>query len=136
MVLDETMQKLGFMKYLGAFSITKNSKQMLASLNYAAQLLNEPDNMVVIFPQGKLYSNFVDEVKFEKGLARIMEQATANFQYVLAATFVENFEHKKPSVYVGLKACNKTDFNTLGELNEAYQQHYKLTRLQHTRIIV
>src|SRR6187402_1867328 len=40
MVLEETVQKVGFIKYMGAFSINKNSRDMVASLNYAAQLLN------------------------------------------------------------------------------------------------
>jgi hypothetical protein len=135
MVLDETIQKAGFMKYFGAFPIKKNSKQVIASLNYAAQLLDDPDNMVVIFPQGKLYSNFVDEVKFEKGLSKIIT-SQANFQYVLAATFIENFEHKKPSVYIGLKTMDKNEIDGLIQLQTAYQQHYQSTKLQQTRITV
>ena len=135
MVLDETIQKFGFMRYIGAFSVNKNSMQVMASLHYAAQLLDNPGNLVVIFPQGKLYSNFVDEVKFEKGLSKIIT-SPANFQYVLAATFVENFEHKKPSVYVGLKTMDKNEIDGLTQLQTAYQQHYQSTKLQQTRITV
>jgi hypothetical protein len=58
MVIEETVQKVSFFKYMGAFSVNKNSREMLASLNYAAELLNDPQNLVLIFPQGKLYSNF------------------------------------------------------------------------------
>jgi 1-acyl-sn-glycerol-3-phosphate acyltransferase len=136
MVLDETMRQVGFMKYLGAFSVTKNSKELMASLNYAAELLNDTDNMVVIFPQGKLYSNFVDDVQFEKGLSKIITLATADYQYVLAATFIENFEHKKPSVYINLKTVDKIEIEDPQQLREVYQQHYQSTKSSQTRITV
>lgn len=135
MVLEESMQKISFLKYLGSFSVAKNSRQMMESLDYAAQLLNDPDNMVVIFPQGKLYSNLVDEVKFEKGLARIAAQAKAGFQYVLAATFAENFQYKKPTVYSYLKVC-QSETVVVDELQNTYQQHYKKSRQHQTTITV
>ncbi|MBW4891265.1 lysophospholipid acyltransferase family protein [Mucilaginibacter sp. HMF5004] len=136
MVLNDTMQKVGFMKYLGAFSVTKNSREVIGSLDYAAGLLNENNNMVVIFPQGKLYSNFVDRVEFEKGLSRITAQAPANFQYVLSASFIEHFQYKKPSVFMGLKVLDKADIATPEQLHSIYQQHYQLTKSQQTRTTV
>src|SRR6478735_3118551 len=84
MVIEETVKEVSFFKYVGAFSVNKNSRDMLASLNYAAELLNDPENMVLIFPQGKLYSNFINEIIYEKGLSRIIEKAYGQFQTVLA----------------------------------------------------
>src|SRR4051812_2721134 len=49
MVIEETMQRVFFFKYMGAFSINKNSREMLDSLHYAAELLNNPENLVLIF---------------------------------------------------------------------------------------
>ncbi|WP_040625747.1 lysophospholipid acyltransferase family protein [Mucilaginibacter paludis] len=135
MVLEDTMQKLSFLKYLGSFSVAKNSRQILQSLDYAADLLNDPDNMVVIFPQGKLYSNFVDDVHFEKGVTHIARKAKANFQYVLAATFIENFQYKKPAVNVYLKVFN-VDNIAPDQLQQQYQQHYQKSKQQQTAITV
>jgi hypothetical protein len=39
MVIEETVQKVSFFKYVGAFSVSKNSRDMLASLDYAAELI-------------------------------------------------------------------------------------------------
>jgi hypothetical protein len=65
-------------------------------------LLNDPENLVLIFPQGKLFSNFIDEVSFEKGLVKILQGVTGKFQTVYAATFIEGLQYKKPSVNVYL----------------------------------
>jgi 1-acyl-sn-glycerol-3-phosphate acyltransferase len=135
MVLEESMRKLRFLKYLGSFSVVKNSKSVLESLDYAAWLLNDTDNLVVIFPQGKLYSNFVDDISFEKGVAYIASKAKPNFQYALAATFTENFEHKKPTAHIYLKALSVNDIMPQ-EIASQYQQHYKTAKQQQTSIIV
>lgn len=136
MVLEETMQKVGIFKYLGGFSVAKNSKQVLEALSFAAGLLNDGNNMVVIFPQGKLHSNFVDEIGFEKGVFRIAAQAKPDFQYVFAASFTENFEHKKPSVFCSLTVFHSNDFTTLEELRKAYQQHYMAAKTTQTNITI
>ena len=64
MVREDTTVQLQYLKYGGAFSINKKSRDMLQSLDYAAELLNDPQNLVLIFPQGKLYSNFVKRHPF------------------------------------------------------------------------
>lgn len=135
MVLEESMRKLGFLKYLGSFSVVKNSREVIASLNYAAELLSDPHNMVVIFPQGKLYSNFIDELHFEKGVSHIAAKAKATFQYVFAATFIENFAHKKPTAHIYLKNLNVDDLAT-DEVFGQYQNHYRASKEQQTSITV
>ena len=64
MLLEETSIRIPILKYSGAFSINKRSRDIIKSLDYAAKLLNDPENMVLIFPQGKYYSNFVNDVEF------------------------------------------------------------------------
>jgi 1-acyl-sn-glycerol-3-phosphate acyltransferase len=135
MVLEESMQKMDFLKYLGSFSVVKNSRQALESLDYAAELLNDPNNIVVIFPQGKLYSNFVDELSFEKGVSHIATKAKGDFQYVFATTFTENFEHKKPTAHIYLKALSVDEIKP-DEIEEQYRQHYQTAKQQQTSIIV
>ncbi|MGN6179999.1 MAG: 1-acyl-sn-glycerol-3-phosphate acyltransferase, partial [Mucilaginibacter sp.] len=75
MILEESMHKYWPFKYAGAFSVKKGSRNVVESLNYAASLLDDPQNLVLIYPQGKLYSNFVTRVNFENGVMRIIEKA-------------------------------------------------------------
>jgi 1-acyl-sn-glycerol-3-phosphate acyltransferase len=134
MVIEETVQKVSFFKYLGAFSVSKNSRDMLASLNYASKLLNDPQNLVLIFPQGKLYSNFTDKVSFEKGLSRIMETAAGKFQTVMAATFIENLQYKKPTASVYLKAVSRIESEDTPQ--GIYQKHYNFSKLSQVQNII
>ena len=135
-VLKETMKKVKFFKYLGAFSVNKNSRTVMQSLAYAAQLLNDPPNLVVIFPQGKLYSNFITRVNFEKGVMKVLKQADNKFQLITAVTFVENLGYKKPSANVYLQTIPPTKFENISELNDIYQQHYNAARQQQTEIVL
>ncbi len=108
---------------------------MLESLNYAAELLNQPGNLLLMFPQGKLYSNFVNRVHFEQGLLKIMKKAEGKFQLLFAATFIQYLKHKKPSVTVYLKTEDERySDKSIDELQSAYQQHYDAGKLQQTEI--
>lgn len=137
MILEDTARREGMLRYAGAFSVSKNSRDILQSLNYAAQLLHKPGNLVLMFPQGKLYSNFVKNIHFEKGLQRIISKADGKFQLVFAATFVQYFKHKKPSATVYFKKATENYASAdLIQLQSAYQQHYETSKLQQTEIVI
>jgi 1-acyl-sn-glycerol-3-phosphate acyltransferase len=135
MILEESMHRYAMFKYGGMFSVKKNSRDILKSLDYAAKLLDDPANLVLIYPQGRLHSNFVEHIHFEKGVLNIIKAAQAQFQLVFAAAFVQYFKHTKPTATVYLKA-ETTDFAAkyLTELQSAYQQHYDTSKLLQTEI--
>jgi len=128
MVLEETIIKHGFLKYVGSFSVSKNSRSMLETLKYAGNLLNDPQNLVVIFPQGKLYSNFINAINFEKGLDRIVGFSQQKFNYVFAASFTEGFSEPKPTVFIYLKNSAAANFAGLAAVQSAYQTHYQQSK--------
>ncbi|AMR30339.1 hypothetical protein A0256_02360 [Mucilaginibacter sp. PAMC 26640] len=135
MILQETATRSGILRYGGAFSVSKNSKDLIRSLDYAAELLAEPGNLVLMFPQGKLYSNFVQKVNFEKGILRIIKKAEGKFQLIFAATFIQYFKHKQPNATVYLKAESTSYANkTIDDLQTAYQQHYDISKKHETEI--
>lgn len=133
MVLEESMHKYPTFKYAGAFSVKRGSREVIRSLDYAAKLLDDPQNLVLIFPQGKLYSNFVTRINFEKGVMRVIEQAAGKFQLVFAAAFIQYFRSTKPTATVYLKPAGES-FTTLAELQAAYQQFYDEKKLEQTEI--
>ena len=107
----------------------------MESLAYSAELLNDPQNLVLIFPQARLYSNFVDEVHFERGLLKVIKQAAGKFQYVFAATFIEYFQHKKPTINVYVQKSVEEP-TTIEELKNLYGQHYQSAKLLQTKIVL
>ncbi|QEM14295.1 lysophospholipid acyltransferase family protein [Mucilaginibacter rubeus] len=133
MILEETARKERFLKYVGAFSVKKDSKSILQSLDYAAALLADPANLVLMFPQGKLYANFVTNINFEKGVMRIIEKAAGNFQIIFASTFIQYFKHKKPTATVYLKSEPENYAGkSIDKLQAAYQRHYEASKLLQT----
>jgi len=90
---------------------------------------------VLIYPQGKLYSNFVNEVHFENGVSRIIKQAQGKFQLIFAAAFIQYFKHKKPTATVYLENMNESFADkSIDELQSAYQQYYSASKKLQTEI--
>ncbi|WP_184548521.1 lysophospholipid acyltransferase family protein [Mucilaginibacter sp. FT3.2] len=132
MVEKKTVHMLHYLKFAGAFSVTKKSRDIIESLDHAARLLDDPQNLVLIFPQGKLFSNYVDDVHFDKGAFRIMLKAQGKFQLIFAATFIQYFKHKKSTATVYLQS-DDTTYTNIAQLKQAYQQHYSSSKLLQTQ---
>ena len=136
MVSEENYIKVSFLKYLGAFPIKTKPKQLIESLQYAGQLLTDSNNLVLIFPQGKLHSNHEEEITFQKGLMHVINSSQGKFQYLFAATFVDYFQSRKPSVYCYLSVWEARENISLELIKNSYNTHYQTSRKQHTRITV
>lgn len=136
MVSDENYKSVFFLKFLGAFPIKRQSKQVIESLKYAGELLNEPENLVLIFPQGRLHSNHQEEIEFQKGLVHVINSSQRKFQYLFAASFVDYFQNRKPSVYIYLNTWKGNEYISLQLIKSAYNKHYQTSRQQHNRITV
>lgn len=125
MVLEETVVKVKFFKYIGAFSIQKNAKSLIASLDYAGKLLDNPDNLVLIFPQGELYSSHISSINFEKGLSKIIASSKKQFQYLFAAILIDYFDQRKPSATVFLENWEAQEYTSLQVIKSAFNRHYE-----------
>jgi 1-acyl-sn-glycerol-3-phosphate acyltransferase len=137
MILQETAQKVGALRYGGAFSVKRGSRSMVNSLDYAARLLEDPANLVLMFPQGRLFSNFVEKVKFEKGIMKLITKSRTNCQVIFAAAFIQYLRHKKPAVTIYLKKeDNVGEGITIDDLQNSYQQHYNSSKLSQTEIVI
>jgi len=72
MMLFPELEKRRFLRFIGAFSIRKNHKSILESLHYSLELLEKP-NSVLVFPQGRLESQFVSPLHLEKGILYLIK---------------------------------------------------------------
>ncbi len=134
MVLQDTAEKVKFLKYLGAFSIQRNAKSLIESLDYAGKLLDNPANLVLIFPQGELYSSHSASIQFEKGVSRIIAASKKQFQYVFATILTDYFDRRKPSVQVYLEHWEAQEYNSLQVIKSAYNKHYEQALKQQTEV--
>ncbi|MES3017071.1 MAG: lysophospholipid acyltransferase family protein [Bacteroidota bacterium] len=128
MITEENYEKVWFLKYLGCFSVKKNSRSIIETLEFAGRLLDDTDNLVLIFPQGKLYSNHTDDIQFQKGLMNMINISKKKFQYIFAANFVDYFEHRKASLTCYLQDWEGAEFTSLQLIKSAYNKHYEASR--------
>lgn len=136
LVTEENYHAHGFLKYLGAFSVKKQSRSMIETLEYAGKLLNDPANLVVIFPQGKLFSSHCDEVLFEKGLMNVINSSDRKFQYLFVALLVDYFQFKKPTAKAYLQTWEGAEFTSLQLIKSEYNKHYSQAKRSQNQEIV
>lgn len=136
MVLQDTAEKVKFLKYLGAFSVQKNAKSIVKSLDYAGELLDNPENLVLIFPQGELHSAHVSSISFEKGVTRIISASKKQFQYIFAAVLIDYFDKRKPTVTTHLQIWEAQEYASLQVIKIAYNKHYENAIKQQTEVKV
>ncbi|MBB5396242.1 lysophospholipid acyltransferase family protein [Mucilaginibacter sp. AK015] len=126
MMQEDHLQKRMLLNLFGGFSINRSSREMIKSLQYAAGLLNHPENLVVVFPQGELISNHTTEIKVEKGIERLIKNIKGPCQIVYNCALIDYFESLKPSVYFHLFDCGvagEVSFDELtAKINAFHQQ--------------
>jgi 1-acyl-sn-glycerol-3-phosphate acyltransferase len=125
MMQHDHLEQREWLRYMGGFSIKKKAKDVVESLNYAAELLNNPDNMVTVFPQGELVSNHATDIHIERGIGQIVKRIKGDCQIIYYSAFVEYFESFKPSVYFHLLDCGTNSDFDFERLQTQISEHHK-----------
>jgi hypothetical protein len=123
LVAEEDYKTHWFLKYFGAFAAEHTGKDVVGTLIHAGQLLNDPNNLVLLFPQGKLYSAYVSSIAFEKGVMQVVNESKKKFQIVFAANVID-YSARKPAVYTYLKPWEAEEYMSLQLLKREYNKHY------------
>lgn len=122
-VIEEQLKAFPILKYVGCFSISKKSRNMIESLDYAAKLLHNPKVMLGIYPQGGLYSMHLNRVHFESGLDYIFKKTkTTPYQVFFGITLLDYLESFKPIARVYLAEYHGEQ--KVEKMEEAYNQFY------------
>lgn len=129
MMLEEQLKKRLFLVRTGAFSINPEGKNMLTSMRYAADLLINPENVVTIYPQGRIQSNYIDHLTFEKGAETLLRLSEQTVQVVFAAAHINYGSPARPGAQVFIKYAGGKKYTT-NELESAYNDFYRKTREQ------
>jgi 1-acyl-sn-glycerol-3-phosphate acyltransferase len=126
MMQQDQAMKHWYLRYIGLFGIKKGSREILASLNYAAGLLQDSRNMIVVCPQGEIRSNHETHIHVEKGVYKLTQLIEAPCQVVYHCILIDYFESLKPSAYIHQFDCGVAGEFTFDELkqriNDFHQQ--------------
>lgn len=129
MMLEKELRKRRFLARTGAFSVDPEGKDLLKGLRYAARLLQDPDNAVTVYPQGKLVSHYTNRIGFERGTELLLKLSAREVNVVFAAVNVEFGAPVRPKVIVNLTFYGKGVYSA-ESLQDAYNTFYVHTRSQ------
>ncbi len=125
MMLENQLRQHMFFIHLGGYSITKKSKSIIESIQYTSQLLANPRNLVLLFPEGKIHSMHNQQFVYQTGIKRILEKIDQkNIQIVFLANFIDYFSGKKPSLYMYYEQYIYESFS-IDDMQNCYNQFYK-----------
>lgn len=131
MMLEEQLRKFWFFNYTGGFSVKKNSKSIIESLAYTSELLTDRENLVLMYPQGKIRSIYDSDFHFEKGIEHVLKRLDNPVQLIFMVSLIDYFSNPKPGLFLYLKEYAETDLSIKAiQLNfsEFYQKCIELQK--------
>lgn len=100
MMLEEQLKRYWFFAKLGCYSIDlQKAASTISTLRYTLDLLKDPGNSVLIFPQGEIEPYETRPIKFKGGIEFLIKHAKQDFQILNLAFKISYAEDKLPSVY-------------------------------------
>jgi len=123
LMLEDELQNNPFLARIGAFSIRKNHRSIIESFHYMKKLNKSPENLIVAYPQGYIYSLYEPAFSFQKGITRWLKNLNDKPQIWLGAVLIDYSIRKKPGVEVYFKEYHDDMEHDL--LEKAYNQHYQ-----------
>jgi len=135
MMLESELKKRWLFQFTGGFSIAHRAKSMVESLNYTAQLLKNPANLVLMFPQAKMHSIYNHNFKFEKGIERVLLAPNEYTKLIFLVSMLEYFDHPKPDLYLYLQEYTAADKSTKA-IETAYNQFITNKFNEHAKLLL
>ena len=135
LTLEAQLAKNTWLRYLGAFSINpSNSKSVHESLAYAASAINTPGNALVICPQGRIESIYVDYIDVKPGIQYIAKKVNSPCQLIWNSILIDYYEGTKPSLYYNMLDCGMANEFDLDSFTKKINQFHKEMINSHIRI--
>jgi len=119
MMLESQLRKFWFLNFAGGFSINKRTKSMIETLRYATDLLQDSNNLLLIFPQGKIQTMHQHTFSFEKGLEHILKDRKSMVHVLFVVNIIDYFSNRKPSVNIYYEEFDGFEYEV-----EVLQYHY------------
>lgn len=100
MMLEQQLSKYPFFSKLGAFSINQNSiPAIIKSLAYASNIMKNKENLLVIYPQGKLQPTWEQPLKTYNGLSRVIMNSDQKINLLFLGMHIEMQNQRLPFAY-------------------------------------
>ncbi len=99
LMLEEQLKKYWFFQKLGAFSINQdNPKSIIETIGYFKQLLENKNNLISFYPQGKIELYGFENITFKNGIKMFIKGKEDKTQILPIAFKFQYYEDKKPEI--------------------------------------
>ncbi len=126
MMLEEQLSRWRFFTRLGAFSIQPESRSVIESLDFSGRILTDPENLLVMYPQGEIQSMYNNDFSFSRGVIRIIRSVENNPPGIIFyGALTEYFSQRRPSLFIYLKSFSLGKDITISEIENGYNSFYR-----------
>ena len=122
MMLEEQLEKRMFLNKGGAFSVRKSSRSAAESLAYSSEILTGRDNLLLLFPQGRIQTLYTKDFVFERGIERILSHLSEPPVVYFMVNLVDYFSRPKPSLFI--RTMRYQGEVTVSGMQEAYNRFF------------
>jgi hypothetical protein len=127
MSVKKQMEKNWWLKYTGSFSVDPGKRSVAQTLEYAAQILSEPGNILLYYPQGNLESAHVRHIEFKDGIYEIVKRIKGDCQLLWSSNILDYFESTKPSTWFNVMDCGTNHNFNFNVLKQQVNHHHLLS---------
>lgn len=113
MMLEEQLKRRMFLNRAGAFSVRKGTRSSLESLQYAINVLRDNNNLLVMYPQGKIQSMHRRPLEFEQGINKILKEMPDGTRVFFYMALIDYFTSRNPRLDIYLKEHQVKDLEQL-----------------------
>lgn len=124
MMLEEQLRENMILNKCGCFSVKKNSRSIIETLNYCIDIVKERSNMLLIFPQGEIQSMHTEQIEFESGLRYLLKHIENDVNIIFNVNLVDYFSEKRPKLNIYFKVSLSTQFVDMQILEKEYNKFY------------
>lgn len=115
MMLEEQLRRYWFFQKIGCYSVNpQNPSSSVSSIKYSLELLSNPENSIVIFPQGEIEPYEKRPVTYQKGVETLCNKSQTGFDIIPIAFKIYYTNEKLPSILV---RCGKLSTSDEVKLN-------------------
>lgn len=132
MMLEEQLKKHPILAQCGCFSVRKNSRGMLRSLDYCLDILRSPANMLLLFPQGRIGSIHITLPGFESGVGYLLDRIGGEYRIVLNISLPDYGACRKPALNCYLRMLRSKEIAGADALRAEWNRFYAECKLRQT----
>jgi len=136
MSVKKQMLKKKYLQHLGSFSVDPGRRSIRESFDYAGEILSEPGNLLLYYPQGELESMYIRHIRFDTGISEIIPRIQGKCQLIWCSTFIEYFENFQPTAYSYMLDCGDNSNFNFETVKQNVNQFHKTSMARTVRYTV